>query len=106
MTRQHRHRNWIAGAALTLMALGAFAHEGRHERDAGLQGGTCTTNRGDRYRIVEAISLRRSARRQLSRLPLHRERLGFMATLIVVEPYETPIEPVLRSVEERLKDED
>ncbi len=106
MTRRHRYRHWIAVAALSLMALGASAHEGHQERDAGLQGGTCTTSHGDRYRIVEAISLRRSARRQLSRLPLHRERLGYMDTLIVIEPYETPIEPVLHSVEERLKREE
>lgn len=106
MNRRHPYRHWIAAAALSLMALGASAHEGHRERDASLEGGTCTTSRGDRYRIVEAISLRRSARRQLSRLPLHRERLGSMDTLIVIEPYETPIEPVLHSVEKRLENEE
>lgn len=106
MIRKHNIAHWIAALALTLTALAASAHDGRYERDADLRGSICTTSRGNRYRIVDAISLRRSVRRDLARLPLHRERLGFMDTLIVVEQYETPIEPVLRSVEEHLRNGD
>jgi len=103
MIRKHDIAHWIAALALTLTALAASAHDSRYEQDPELRGSICPTSRGDRYRIVDAISLRRSIRRDLSRLPLHRERLGFMDTLIIVEQYETPIEPVLRSVEEHLK---
>ncbi len=53
MTRRHARHPWIAVAALVLMALGASAHDSHHEREPGLRGGTCTTSRGDRYRIVE-----------------------------------------------------
>lgn len=83
----HRLLPWLSAAALGLVALTAGAHEphsARHEH--GLRGGICTSEGGDRYRVVEAIALRREARRDLRRLPLRRERLGFQDTLILVEP--------------------
>ena len=102
----------LAAGAVLATALASGAHDGHHgvERvrhaDRALRGGTCTSHAGDRYRIVDAISLRRAARRDLDRLPLHRERLGFMDTPIVVERYDEPIEPVLYSVERRIAEEE
>ncbi len=91
MNRLAKLTRWVA-AALGLAAVaaaGATAHDEPHlHRGGSLRGGTCTSPDGARFRILEAIALRRSARRDLARLPLHRERLGSMDTLVVIERIE------------------
>jgi len=75
-------------AALGLVA-GAHAHDERHPHaGSSLRGGTCTSPDGARFRILEAVALRRSIRRDLARLPLRRERLGSMDTLVVIQRIE------------------
>ncbi len=90
MTLKPSLRNLGLALVVAVTAVAAGAHDGHLERRGdsprGLRGGICTSSGGDRYRIVEAVSLRRAARRDLERLPLRRERLGFMDTIIVVEP--------------------
>jgi hypothetical protein len=99
----------MATVVAACAALGASAHDGHrrsHDHERTLRGGSCLSAGGDRYRIVDAVSLRRSAERRLDRLPLRRERLGYQDTLIVVERIEEPLEPTIYSMEQRIAQEE